>query len=163
MDPILSKIETDHLQRAVHGVAGLVVVAGNPDIDGIAVVTYAFNRRSGSILGELDSFGGWAWDPKEMIWHLAQAEVLVAYDAPKVKAQLVKLVPMVERKPWVCTKTQVSWPADVLKEMSLRLEFPPAVPIDLVVAARVAVAQLGQNSKQSGLPYFEEALRRAIP
>jgi hypothetical protein len=171
------QLEPDQIRRVVHGIGCVIASAAagasqNLDLGGpgrTAILPFAYNRRSGAILGLAgDPFEGTLYqDPsnrEQATWLLAQSEVLVSWDAPEVRHLLLEALPQVVKRAWVSVHTMIQWPEEGLRNPDFRevIEFlgmtwEPGISEEADSLLRL----LGHFRPNRGEPFLLELLRRA--
>lgn len=169
------QLEPDGLRRGIHGIGCAVACSayGNSrDLDAsgpgrTAILSFAYNRRSGAVLGLVDApFIGTLFDPalrERATWLLAQSEVLLAWDAPEVRHLLCQALPVVAGRAWISVRSMVPWAEEGLRNPDLReaiegvgLEFEPGPDGEAAGLLRLCA----HSRANGGEPFLLEPLRR---
>ena len=101
---ILQLIPIESIPPAVHGIGAILVLLP----EGVGVALVAYSKGCGVLGGILQTYSGGplasdACDVPALKSLLSKADWIMAHGARDAKAELVKSLPEVERKPWVCT------------------------------------------------------------
>lgn len=145
----LKVIPMDALHPAVHGAGAVLVVAS----DGVGLALIAYGKATGAIGGILESYsggplGGAACNMEVLLSLLERADWILAHGARETKAETVKYLQAVERKPWVCSSGLLTLPEARGEGESRTIPGPLERTIQLVEA-------LGQGDR------LHKALHRA--
>jgi hypothetical protein len=97
-------IPIESIHPAVHGIGAILVLLP----EGVGVALVAYSKVSGVLGGILQTYSGGppdsdACDRQALSSLLSKADWIMAHGAREAKAGLIKSLPEVERKPWVCT------------------------------------------------------------
>ena len=127
------QLDQSSIRRAIHGIGcaiGCSTAAGHTrDLDAsgpgrTAILPFAYNRKNGAVLGLVGSpFVGTLFDParrEQATWLLAQAELLLAWDALEVRYLLGQALPQIEMRAWISMGTMVPWTEEGLRNPNLQ-------------------------------------------
>ena len=175
MNTPFRQLEPDSVRRAIHGIGCAVACSayGNSrDLDAsgpgrTAILSFAYNRRSGAVLGLVDApFIGILFDPalrEKATWLLAQSEVLLAWDAPEVRHLMCQALPVVAMRAWVSARNMIPWAEEGLRNPGLR-EAIEGLGMNLEPGPDGEAAGLlklcARSRTNRGEPFLLELLRR---
>lgn len=103
-------IDEGAISPAVHGIGAVLALSQ----DGLAIALVAYSRTNGSLGGILQTYfqsldPSVSFEPGPFTSLFQKADWILAHGARETKPPVVALLPVAERKPWVCSRGILEW------------------------------------------------------